>query len=358
MKNGSGGVYLSFAGAARRYWLGVFPRVRRERGRREARASQILDPQLREVALAALRKWGNVEGAAAFATLAPRRRRRAAMRAMTAFQAAYNYLDMLAERPSERPGANAERLHQALLVALDPDEASLYYHAVSGQSDGGYLLEMVEECRAALGELPCWVAVLPAARRAAERIVAFQSCNTGELQGDRLALRRWAEENPAPDIELLWWEAAAAAGSSLCVYALIALAAQRRVDAGEIAAIERAYFPWIGALHSLLDNLVDVAEDHATGQHSLIRCYASAVQASARMWLLAEHSLRATEGLADPAGHTVILAAMASFYLSAPEADTPAARPVAEAVLEALGAPARPAMLVFRARRRFGSQPC
>jgi tetraprenyl-beta-curcumene synthase len=362
VKTGRTAPILSFAGAARRYWLGVFPRVRRERDTRKARASEIRDPALREVALAALGKWGNVEGAAAFATFAPRLRRTAAIRAMSAFQAAYNYLDMLAERPSGQtdgwPGANAERLHEALLVALDPAAPPLYYYAGSGQTDGGYLQEMVEECRAALGELPCWPAVLPAARRAAERIIAFQSASTGDPDSDRAALRATADEHGLPGWELRWWETAAACGSSLCVFALIAAAAQSRVDSAEIAAIEHAYFPWIGALHSLLDNLVDVAEDHATGQHSLIGCYPSAIQASAGMRLLAQQSLRATQDLANPAGHVLILAAMASFYLSSPEADTPDGQIVAAAVLDTLGTPARRAMLVFLARRRIGAQPC
>jgi hypothetical protein len=47
----------------------------------------------------------------------------------------------------------------------------------------------------------------------------------------------------------------------------------------------------------------------------------------------------------------LVLVAMASFYLSLPEARTPAAWPVADAVLRALDGAARPAMLVFKLRR-------
>ncbi len=93
----------AFAGAARRYWLGVFPRVCAERRRREARAQEIPDPLLRRVVVDALHKWGNIEGAAAFAAFVPRRRRAAAVRAMVCFQAAYNYLDMLTELPNTDP---------------------------------------------------------------------------------------------------------------------------------------------------------------------------------------------------------------------------------------------------------------
>lgn len=342
----------SFAGAARRYWLGVFPRVCLERRRRRSRALEIHDPLLRRTALEAQRKWGNIEGAAAFAVFAPGRCRAAAMRAMTSFQSAYNYLDLLGEQPSTDPMANGRRLHQALLIALDPDAPHLdYYEHNLQRDDGGYLREIIDACRATLVRLPSYAVLAPAARRAAERIVAFQSCNTGELQGDLAALERWARAETPPGSELHWWETAAAGGSSLGIYALIALAAQPDLPDSWAPAVEDAYFPWIGALHSLLDNLVDAAEDRVTGQHSLIGRYAGPEEAAARMGWLAERSLDAAVALPNGRAHVLVLAAMASFYLSSPQAATPEALPVARAVLDVLGVPASLAMLVFRARR-------
>lgn len=347
----------SFAGAARRYWLGVFPRVCVERRRRRARALEIPDPLLRATALEAQRKWGNVEGAAAFAVFVPRSHRAAAARAMSCFQVAYNYLDMLGEQPSADPAANGRRLHSALLLALDPDAPHLdYYEHQPQHEDGGYLTEIIDACRAALATLPSYSAVGPAAREAAERIVTFQSCNTGERQGDLQALERWARAQTPPGEDLRWWETAAAGGSSLLVFALIALAAgpdlaRSPASAPEaVAAVRDAYFPWIGALHSLLDILVDVSEDRATAQHSLIGGYSCTQEAAARMGWLAERALGAAQALPDGRAHVLMLAAMASFYLSTPEASTPEALPVARAVLSVLDGPARLAMLVFRAR--------
>ncbi len=343
----------AFADAARRYWLGVFPHVCREHRRRQARAAEIPDPLLERVAVDALRKrkWGNIEGASAFAVFVPHRRRGTAVRAMTGFQAAYNYLDALGELPNTDPVANARLLHQALLVALDPGATQLdYYEHHHLSDDGGYLSETVDDCRLALAQLPSYDAVAPAARRAAERIVAFQSSNTGKLQGDFLVLERWGRAATPPGTGLRWWETAAAGGSSLCVYTLIAAAARPRVSSAQVAAIEAAYFPWIGALHSLLDNLVDSVEDHATGQHNLVGRYASPQDAATRMGMLAQRSLRATAGLPSARGHALILAAMASFYLSTPTAHAPDSLPVTRAVLGALGEPATLAMLVFRSR--------
>ncbi len=340
----------SFAGAARRYWLGVFPGVCAERRRREARAQEIPDQLLRQVVVDALHKWGNIEGASAFAAFVPRRRRAAAARAMVCFQAAYNYLDMLTELPNTDPVANGRLLHRALLVALDPEAEHLDYYAHHHlHEDGGYLKETVDGCRAALSQLPSYAAVAPAALRAAERIVAFQSCNTGEVQGDYLALERWARAHTPKGTGMRWWETAAAGGSSLGIYALIAAAAEPHVDPDEIAAMEVAYFPWIGSLHSLLDNLIDAAEDYATGQRSLVGCYASPCDAATRMGMLAERSSQAAGALSGRR-HTLVLAAMASFYLCTPEARASEAAPVADAVLEALGEPAGMAMTVFRSR--------
>lgn len=342
---------VTFTGAALRYWLGIFPRVCRERRRVRARALEIPDPLLRQVALDAQRKWGNVEGAAAFAAFVPRRRRAAATRAMASYQAAYNYLDLLSEHPNADPAANGRRLHSALLVALEPGAAHCDYYAHgSRHDDGGYLTGLIDACRAALATLPSYAAVAPAARRATERIVEFQSCNTGEPRGDFAALERWAQAATPPGEGLRWWETAAAGGSSLGVYALIALAAETDIDPAAPGAIEAAYFPWIGALHSLLDTLVDVAEDHATGQHSLVGRYASPREAADRIGLLTRRALRASQALPDARAHTLVLTAMASFYLSAPEARTPAALPVAKAVRQALDGSTGAAMLVFRAR--------
>ncbi len=57
-----------FTAAALRYWLTVFPGVARQLARWRRRADGIADPVLRGLALDALAKSGNIEGAAAFAT--------------------------------------------------------------------------------------------------------------------------------------------------------------------------------------------------------------------------------------------------------------------------------------------------
>ncbi len=239
------------------YWTSVFPRVCIHIARWRRLARRIPDPVLRRLAFEALAKRGNMEGAAAFAAFAPRAHRGAATLAASAFQSAYNLLDMLGEQPSPDPILDGRRLHEALLFALTPPgaETSGAEHAESSaraaagaephpgegatamprdwyehhpqREDGGYLDALLDECRTALATLPSYAIVASSARASAARIVAFQSLNLSEAQGDHSGLERWASAATPPGSGLRWWETAAAAGSSLGVHVLIAAAAER-----------------------------------------------------------------------------------------------------------------------------------
>jgi tetraprenyl-beta-curcumene synthase len=342
----------AFGRAASRYWLGVFPLVGRELRYWHERARQIPDPALRRLALITqTSERGNIEGAAAFAVLVPRVHRARVVRAVVAFQTTYDYIDTLAEQPSANPVANGRQLHLALLSALDPDcEHPDYYEHNRARRDNGYMRNLIDACRFAFGALPSHASVAEPALRSARRMVAYQSLNhaPGNTRG---ALARWASALTPSGSGLRWWETAAGAASSLSVFALIAAAAQPVPVAAEAAATERAYFPWIGALHVLLDSLIDRREDIQTGQHSLIDHYASAEDAAARLSAIAARAMRATETLPNSLQHATILAAMTSFYLSAPSTSAPAASLPTQRVLETMGAMATPTMAVHRARR-------
>ena len=342
----------AFADTVLRYVLLVLPSVTWELAHWRHRAEQIPNPNLRRHALEALGKRGNVEGAALFATLAPAAQRRRTVRALVAFQSAYNYLDALSELPSPNPVANGDQLHQALLTALTPGAPHPDYYAHNpDRADGGYLTAILDACRDAVAGLPSYLAVAPTALGAAARIVDFQALNLSEAQGGHGAVRLWATEVTPEATGLAWWETAAAAGSSLAVHALIAAAADPDLDPWHAWEIDGAYFPWIGALHSLLDSLVDRREDHESGQHSLLDYYSSPVDAAIRLVSLAMRARAATERLPSPHAHRVILTAMSSYYLSAPECDTAETQTITRTLTRALGLPLNIAILMFRARR-------
>jgi tetraprenyl-beta-curcumene synthase len=343
--------FAIFARGAVAYWLSVFPQVCLLVVRWRGQARRIPDPLLRSLALAALEKRGNIEGAAAFAAFAPWRRRAAAVRAAGAFQCAYNLLDMLGEQPSADPVRDGRRLHEALVFALTPGAPRLDWYELHPQrEDGGFLDSLLDECRTAFVQLPAAQTVQPWARDAAERIADFQSLNLSEAQGDHAGLAQWGERATPAGTDLRWWETAAAAGSSLAVHALIAAAAEPGLNAEQARSLSDAYFPWIGCLHSLLDNLIDKREDEAAGHRSLLEYYPPA-DAAARLGELTLRARAAAANIPNSLRHRVMLTAMIANYLSSPEAHSPELSVPRDAVIASADAMIGAAMAVFAVRR-------
>ena len=119
-----------------------------------------------------------------------------------------------------------------------------------------------------------------------------------------------------------------------------------------MVAIENAYFPWIGALHSLLDSLVDHDEDIATGERALDRLLSLAPGRRQAHATIAGEALHRASALPQGRRHALILAAMTSFYLcELHRSASPHAQLIAPSVLEAIGGLAVPAMAILGARR-------
>jgi tetraprenyl-beta-curcumene synthase len=271
------------------------------------------------------------------------------VRLLVRLQGIYQYADVLTEQPSDNPKANARQLHTAILVALQPGRADADYYAYNArEDDGGFLAGLVGNCRVPLASLPAYGLVESAVLEQARRIIFYQSRINLAKERDHPGLVRWAELE-APSDRLRWWELAAATGSSVAAFALLSAAANSNLTERRARAIETLYWPWVGALHTLLDNLIDRAEDAATGQHNLLDHYSSAEEMAERMGLLAAEAARRARAVGVE--HRLILAGMTSLYLSDPNAWSPYARGTTERVLAALGGLARPAMLVLRARR-------
>lgn len=361
------GSLLAFAAAAWRYWCRVFPVVRSELRSWRRRAAAISDPEVRPLAVQALAKRANMEGAAAFATFAPGRRRKDVVRATVAFQSAYNHADLLSERPVADAVLRSRALHAALPAALTAT-AGRSRGADIGGAEGrahrrcSYLRALVSTCRQSSAALPSYAAVEAPALRAAERVAAFQSFNCGALQGDHVAMELWARAEAdartvGPGSQLHWWELAGAGGSSVGVHVMIAAAAETRVSRREVDAIEAAYHPHVGALHSMLDQLVDVGEDMLTGQRNLVSYYSGPEQAAERIGALARDAMRGASSLSPRRRHRLIVIAMACMYLTAPQARSPQAQEARREALDALGPLSLAAIAIFKLAGRAGGGP-
>jgi tetraprenyl-beta-curcumene synthase len=338
-------------GAGLAYWLTIYPRARLEIRRCRTRAQAIGDPTLREQALAKLTSERlNPEAAAFFAVLAPRRHRRELVRLMVDFQVAYDYLDAINEQPETASLRNGLQLHRALrdAVSLDPAGDGYYLHHPQ-HDDGGYLAGLVLACQAIVRGLPSARAIEPVLVRAATRCGEAQSRNHAVLvEGDE-QLIEWTRTQPDGG-RYLWWELAAAGISCLVIHALFAAAACT-TTLEEAWRIDAAYFPPVCAISALLDSLIDWPHDDACTNHSFVGHYRSRALAARRLGAIASEARALSSRLSNRARHAVILAGIASFYLSAPEARSRLARPAAARTLDCLGATTKPMLAVMRWRR-------
>lgn len=347
---------IAFAAATLRYWLGVFPAAQSEIRRLRQRAREIPDPVLRDLAIDAQRhKWACLEGAAAFATFLTSGQRTGLAHLLVNLQALLDYADTLMEQPSDDPATNARQLHQAFLVALQPDLPHRdYYRYHAHSQDGGYLAHLADACRTLVRELPSYDVAAQAITRHAERMVFYQSTVNLATVADHPGLEQWASLQ-ASGAALRWWEMGAACGSSLAIFAHIAAAADPGLMPEHVDAIEALYWPWAEALHILLDSLIDRAEDRETQQPNLLDHYSSQAEMTERLGLLASETAKRADEV--PPHHRLILAGMVALYLSDEQAWIASARPASEVILAATGTLAKPALLLLRSRRLMLKPP-
>lgn len=317
----------------------------------------IPDEALRNAALESLLiKRRDLEGAVAFAVYARRRSRRKLVQGITAWEIAFDYLDTVSELANPDPITNGQALNQALLTAVTPGASHPDYYARHTRADdGGYLAALVDTCRDALASLPAFDRIIAPAKRGISRIVAYQSLNHGDAhQRLHTPFADWAALQAVRGADLAWWETAAAAGSQLTVLALMTAAANPRLTTEQVEALENAYFPWIGALSTLLDSLIDQTTDRAEGQPNLIDHYRSPERVAKRLGEIAIEAVSRARALPDADHHTLLLGAMAAFFHN--QARSPDIRMATRAVLDAMGGTSTPALFIFRLRYGLTAQ--
>ena len=316
----------AFVEVALRYLLLVLPAASSELACWRARATAIPSPSLRHHALRALAKRGNIEGAALFATLAPRAQRRTAVRALVAFQTAYNYLDALSELPSDDPVANARsaasgaahrpapRRRARRLLRAQPRARR---RRVPRRRRRGVQGRARRACRPSARVSP-----RPPARRLRGSSTSRRStCQTS--QGGHGALRRWALETTPRGVGLAWWETAAAAGTSLAVHALIAAAAQPGVDPLRRARDRARVLPLASQRFTPCSTASSTAA--RTTMPAGAACSTTTNRRSPRSRRSPNSPGAQPMHASASSSRTrtrVILTAMCSYYLSAPECDT------------------------------------
>jgi tetraprenyl-beta-curcumene synthase len=353
------GFALALANA--RYWTTVAPITRAQLRHWEQRAQAIPDPVLKALALEKLREEHfNAEVASTLATLAPRAHRAGVVEAVVALEVMYDYLDGLTEQPVPDPLCSGHQLFQAFTsaVSTDPKLGQDYYRYHPGTEDGGYLQELSSTVKSALKNLPATAAIADAARASAARCAEAQiRVHAVPLLGST-QLEHWATRKAA-GTGLQWREfLAGAVASVLAVHALIAAAADPHTTPEQAAAIDAAYLS-ISALSTMLDSLVDYAEDASTGRPWYLQHYANRVHLAQPLAYVTRYATAQARTLPNAAHHIMTLVGVAAYYTSAPTATDEPARPLVAHIhreLQPLITPTLAVMQTWRLAKRLRSR--
>jgi cytochrome P450 len=356
------GVIRALLKAATRELVFGVPAVSREVRFWRTRAERIPDRILRQDALNSItHKRDHIEGAALFWVLS-KHRHRSLLRLLVAYQTIIDYLDSVSERHTSE--LNGRQLHLALAEALDFDAPiSDYYRHNPSKDDGGYLRALVETCRACCAALPSYSRVRSHVLAGATLFGGVQSVNHCDPRRRDVALRAWAEGQPASGEELTWFELAAAASARL-PHALLALAAECSCDELDITEAMNVHFGPAALLMAMLDSYADQRDDAVNGDHSYISYYGSLDAAVERLSGVIDHAVRQARTLRNGDTHATIIACMIVMNLSRDGARTAAMRARTRRLLAEGGSLTRlllPVMYVWRAgylkRASTGARP-
>jgi len=298
----------------------ILPGVRGELQKWRKLAERIPDPELRRQAIASMTsKEFHCLGGAVYAS-GHIAQRQSLLRLITAFQTISDYLDNLCDRSTSLSGEDFRALHQAMLDAVNPHgELHDYYTCRAESEDGGYLRALVEVCREMTGKLPSYAVVQPLISDLVSLycdLQVYKHIHPGQREQ---ALLAWWEVHRHRCPDLRWHEFAAACGSTLGVFMLFQAAGNPGLTEDEAKAINEAYFPYICALHILLDYLIDQEEDERGGDLNFCAYYSDPGSTVDRLQHIAGQAKLAGSRLPGARFHLMVIEGLLALYLSDPK---------------------------------------
>lgn len=300
-----------------RMYRHVLPRVKKELGGLRMRAARIPDVELRKQALASLEtKAFHCQGGSVYAMLAPQHVDQM-ISFIVAFQTISDYLDNLCDRSTSLDPADFRLLHQAMLDAVQVEPVNENYYALRGKpDDGGYLVSLVETCRHIVLALPSYPVVAADLVELVRLYVDLQVYKHIAPEQREQALKEWWEQHQESYPMLEWQEFAAATGSTLGMFTLVALATDSNLDMDIVHSHRNAYFPYVQGVHILLDYVVDQAEDEQGGDLNFCSYYASQESLYGRLIWMYEQAKQSVLDLPKWRFHGMILEGLVALYFS------------------------------------------
>lgn len=300
-----------------KFLIKVLPQVQSQLSMWRNEAKRVPNPELRKQALASLKdKAFHCQGGAIFA-ISNSKIDKQLLRLIIAYQTLCDYLDNLCDRTGSGDGKAFLMLHQSLIDAVDlKGSLNDYYVYYPYQDDGGYLHKLVQECQEEVKELQSYNLIREPLIKLIEKYINLQVKKHINWDEREKVLIQWAisDNNEYPN--LLWQEYAAACGSTLGVFALFALAKKESLSDNEIGSTIEFYFPYISALHILLDYFIDRQEDRLGGDLNFSFYYSSEEETVERLQYLINESYKKLEILKENLQAKIVLDGLLGLYLS------------------------------------------
>jgi tetraprenyl-beta-curcumene synthase len=334
----------------------VLPEVDRELARWQARVEECPQPELARQAASSIRlKRFHAQGGSVFACQSSGGFRRDLVRIIVALQTISDYLDNLCDRAGCRDRHAFRQLHEAILCAVDPDrEVPDFYRLYPYSNDGGYLRALVDDCRDVLRTLPTYHLVQEEVAKLAGLYSDLQVYKHVEPWARESLLTSWFDSHHTHYPGIDWWEFAAATGSTLGIFALLAAATRHDLGHKEVQALVQAYFPWVCSLHILLDYFIDQEEDREDGELNFCSYYPNLETCSQRLRLFLAESLERVAELKHSSFHRTVVKGLLALYLSDPKVHRQGLESVAAGLLREAGLDARVMYRMCRGLRRSG----
>ncbi|NMP23113.1 tetraprenyl-beta-curcumene synthase family protein [Sulfobacillus harzensis] len=236
------------------------------------------------------------------------------------YQTLCDYLDTVTDRGPSTDPDNLRLLHQSLLDAISPNGPFHDYYAHHPhQDDGGYIHDLITRCRHAIVRFPGYEAVQPTMERLVSLYINLQVFKHGP-EAERVSqLQRWWNDECPSGWAIDWWEFAAATGSTLGLFALLNVAARPNPAPETVKTVTALYFPWVGALHILLDYFIDQDEDRAGGDLNFVTYYPSPQDAVRRIRVIYRQCVIRAASLSDASFHRYVIRGLLGFYLADPK---------------------------------------
>ncbi len=303
-----------------KYVRDIFPQVDEELSRWKKNCAGAGDQMLLDQAAASIRdKKFHCQGGSIY-SLYPGIDTEKAIKFIVSLQTISDYLDNLCDRAGVYDEKSFLSLHLSLSDAVTPESpAGDYYKHYPYKNDGGYLTKLVMQAKSQLSGLPSYHLVRDKIRYYVRRYSEMQSFKHLNPSVREKRLMVWAEADLSQYPGISCWEYSAAAGSTLGIFILYALAFDPSLSPLEVSSVDSAYFPWVSGLHILLDYYIDLQEDIREGELNFTCYYRDLMHCRERMQYFIRQSTESCSRLRYPKFHMTVIKGLLSMYLSDPK---------------------------------------